>query len=757
MTFLLSATVAYFLPVLAKTIILVLTGIGFICSLLIAIFQKLKHEHKCGIIYVVLSFLLTFLAFCSSILYFNVYGNTYKSIYNNSYTVEATVTAKEYDKDHFSKYQINVSALDGEQKSHKSILLCEYSAALEVGDSIVVTATAQRPASDGIYDEKIALLSEGIFVLYTSYDDTSLIITDTDRIDVQNAFLSLNDSISNIFIRNIKGEAGNLSSALLLGNRHLLSDVTTRDFSRAGVSHILALSGLHMSIIMGAAMFILSRIVSNRKLLAVILSLCALFYLALTGFSVSATRSVLMLLIVYLGMMVKGVTDSLTSLSIAGVIIVFISPASILDPAFWMSFCATLGILVYVPPLNDELSDRIYLLRPALRFLFKPLKYCFIALCTGLFAILPLISVMCIFIKEMSLFSIISSAILSLPTAAIIILSLLFVPLHSVPYISTTISTAIKFISDFMLEYCAEISDMENVVVSLNYPFAAAAAILIGAALLYSLISNHKYQYTSLIPCAVCIALCIGCAAVYESINNDSVKISYVNASSQSDILVISNEREAIICDISNGSKTSYSEALAQVGNARATEIRAIFLTRYSHAHNATLFDVFASEKVREIWVPYPQNEDEFYKMQNLYEVAEKYGVDAFVYNDGVGVQILDKTVIDLYRNNIDRSAVPISLISIRTVSERLVYASPAFNESDIADRAETFFAKSKYAIFGNKGPKTKTHYTIVNGDRLEAIAFADEIRLAMFDGEQYYQDVGFFTVTDVMQFYLDK
>ena len=70
---------------------------------------------------------------------------------------------------------------------------------------------------------------------------------------------------------------------------------------------------------------------------------------------------------------------------------------------------------------------------------------------------------------------------------------------------------------------------------------------------------------------------------------------------------------------------------------------------------------------------------------------------------------------------------------------------------------AETFFAKSKYAIFGNKGPKTKTHYTIINGDRLDAIVFADDIRMAMFDGEEYYREVGFFTVPDVMEFYLDK
>ena len=165
---------------------------------------------------------------------------------------------------------------------------------------------------------------------------------------------------------------------------------------------------------------------------------------------------------------------------------------------------------------------------------------------------------------------------------------------------------------------------------------------------------------------------------------------------------------------------------------------------------------MFASEKVRQIWVPYPSDEDEYSKMVKLYEIAEKYGVKTFIYKDGDSIHLLDKTIIEAYRTEIERSAVPISLISIRTVTDRVVYASPAFNESDLADQAELFFDKSNYVIFGNKGPVSKTRYTIENDDRLEAIIFADDLRLALFESESYYH-VGFMTVKDKIDIYIDK
>ena len=349
-----------------------------------------------------------------------------------------------------------------------------------------------------------------------------------------------------------------------------------------------------MTIIMGVFMFILKKITSKTHLIAIILTAIAISYLLLTGMSISATRAVLMLLMVYISWLCFGTSDSLTSLSIAGAAILLISPGSVYDGGFWMSFAATFGILAFVQPLNNYFNECLSKYDNKFKRLIHKILYTIItAFATGMAALIPLVIVMCIFTKEIAFFSILSSVILSIPTAAIILLSLILLPFAQVPLVSDIIAWLIRLAATVMFDYCEFISLLENTVISINYPFAAIMAIILTIALLYSFASKKFNPLSSLIPFAICMLVFIGVAVTYESINADQIKVTYVNASSNSDMLVVSSEREAVICEVSNGSVTSYSKALAELKEVRATEIKAIILTRYTNSNVATLYQVF--------------------------------------------------------------------------------------------------------------------------------------------------------------------
>ncbi len=758
MLFLLSSIVGYFLPFLYKIIIMIVAGLILIVSVLLTILKQLDATKKYAFLCITICSSMILASTLSSFLYFNIQQNKYDEYYGNKLCIKATVTSEKYEQSSMGIYTVSVHEIGGEKTNHKATLECQYESALELGDSIQVLVMAQSPEeSGGRFNEKTSMLSDGMFISYISYEPDSLIITECGKVTVKTFFFSVNKRLSGMFTSNISGEAGRLSAAIFLGNKGLLSNTTARDFTRAGVSHILALSGTHMSIIMGAMMLLLKRITTKSKLIAVVLSVFALTYLAITGFSVSATRSVIMLLIVYLSILISGTYDSLTSLSVAGFLIVLISPGAVLDAGFWMSFAATLGILAYMPLFRDAFNRIMHSPRKWLNFALKILKPISLAVATGLSAFIPLICVMCIFIKELPLYSIVSSLVLSLPSSALILLSMLFLPVANIPFISTAIASAIIFISDTMIGYCDLISNMKGVVLSLNYPFAWIAAIVIGACIIYSLICKSKRVYKVFLPFALSLTLFFGAIWLYESQANDSVKVSYINASSTSDLLVVSCGQGATICDMSNGSKSSYHKILDELYESRITEIDSIVLTRYSYAHNATLSYIFSSEKVYEVWLPYPESLDEYYKMEALFEIAEKNGVNAYLYEYGEVLHTIDSVRIESLRESIDRSKVPLSLISIYTLSDRTVYASPAFNESEsLLQRAELFFSKSKYVVFGNKGPVTKIPYTIENTNKLQAVAFADEERVAYFDSTDIY-DLAFFIVPQKIDFYMDK
>ncbi len=736
MIFLTCSVLGYFISGIAKIILVAFAALALIFSLILVIFRYYSNSKRTYFLTLILSLVMIILAFSSSFIFFNYKQEKRSEYYDQEVTVDAVVLSEEYINSFSSGYTLSVKRINSINDHHKAKLECSYPAALKPGDRITLNAIAIEPQNtNGRFNEKENLLSKGIFIIYTSEKEDGLNITQyTDNEGIDSFFANLNYKISSILTQNIEGDAGKLSSALLLGNSDLLPDAITRDFRRAGASHILALSGMHMSLIMGAAMFLLKLIIRNRNIVAAILSVMAIFYLILTGSSVSATRSVIMLLIVYLSVLISGVPDSLTSLSLAGFIILLFSPGAVLDAAFWMSFASTMGIIIYVSPINlyfekwlSKYDDKFF------HNLYKILFSITSAVLTSLAALLPLIITMCIFTKEFSVFSILSSLVLSIPTAAIIILSLIFIPFYNVPYISSILTHIIQFMSDIMIDYCADISELENIVVSLNYPFAVFMSILLAMALLFSFISRRFNPFLSLVPFAICLLIFVGTTYTYESVNKDNVKISYINASSYSDMIVISNQRQAIICDISNGSKTSYEFALDEISEVRATEIKAIVLTRYTHQHNATLYDLFRKNIVRSVWVPHPENIDEYNKLETLYTFANDSNVKIYTYKRGNTIKIIDDVYIEHYTDYIERSSVPIDLIGIYTGAEHLTYVSPAFNESDLIDEAEYHLSRSQYVIFGNRGPKTKIPYEINNSEKLKAIVFADKTRAGFY------------------------
>lgn len=732
MLFLLTAVIGVFIPKEAKIAVILSVAFVFVSITAILLCKRAKPY---SILCVALSASMIVISMVSSYVFFSKREHL-KNYCETECTIEALVISERYSTANLDGYQILVNKLNGEKISHKAVLDCMYGSVLEPGDTFTAKVTAEQfDAVSGSYNEELSMLADNIFLSYTSNSSDTLLITDEDVFHISILFSKANAAVSRVFTANLDTESGELSSALLLGNKDILSDTVKRDFSRSGVSHILALSGLHMSVIMGAILLCLRKLNFDPKLSAVILMGCSVFYLFLTGCSVSAARSVIMLDFVYLATLVGRRADSLTSLSLAGFILTLISPGTVVDAGFWMSFSATLGLLVYMPSFNT-FTNQVERSFNRYKIIVKPLKAFATALAASIFALIPLIAVMCVFIKELSLYSIWSSAILALPTQLLLILSLLFLPFAKIPYLSALLATAITRISEFMISFCGDISDRQGVVLSLNYPFAALAAVILVVALAYSLIYKSKNIFRALAPFAAALCVFFIAISVYSADETDTVKLSYINASSQSDITVLSNDGEAVICDIGNGSKTSYQKALGELHEARVTEIKAILLTRYSHKHNSALAYVFANEKVRQIWVPYPENTDEYHLLVPLKQIAEQYGVEVRVYENDSDFKVFDTVRISVYRDRLSRSNVPVSVISFNSRSERIMYLSPAFNELEIPEHISMMMEKTEFFIFGNRGPVTKTEYTIPTDNDAELVVFADNIRAAYFNNE---------------------
>lgn len=150
-------------------------------------------------------------------------------------------------------------------------------------------------------------------------------------------------------------ESGILVSLTIGDKSHINSD--TRDsFSKAGTMHLMAVSGLHVSFIyafVSALFSFLGRGKKGRIMKLIVSSLFIWCYTALVGFSPSITRASVMATLYEISSITERDGSGLNSLSLSALIITLISPQSLFDLGFQLSFSAILSIIFVYPGLNN--------------------------------------------------------------------------------------------------------------------------------------------------------------------------------------------------------------------------------------------------------------------------------------------------------------------------------------------------------------------------------------------------------------------
>lgn len=154
------------------------------------------------------------------------------------------------------------------------------------------------------------------------------------------------------------GVAGT-AQALTVRERSALSGKTAADYRNAGLSHLLAISGLHLSILVLALRRMLAWLHLPKKPRECLALLLLVLYCVLTGFSPSVVRASVMLGFSMVGEMTLRRFDSLTTLFVALGILLLANPYALLSAGLQLSFLSCLGILL-VSPMARELEIRIF-------------------------------------------------------------------------------------------------------------------------------------------------------------------------------------------------------------------------------------------------------------------------------------------------------------------------------------------------------------------------------------------------------------
>ncbi len=248
-----------------------------------------------------------------------------------------------------------------------------------------------------------------------------------------------------IYRSQLSTSAKEFLNTALLGDTSDLTIETRETFSAAGLSHILALSGLHVGIILMIISLALwpFQALGHRKTIIAVKIILIWLYAGICGFSPSVTRAVIMATIYLTGKMLQRRTSSINSLCAAALIILVFDPASIESIGFQLSFAAVLSIILFADKINPIPRKHHF-------------AYCIATyICVSVSAMLGTAVIAVYYFHSMPVYFIIANVVAAIILPITISLSALMIIFQQTEFISSWICPIIDFLYN-ILERTAE-------------------------------------------------------------------------------------------------------------------------------------------------------------------------------------------------------------------------------------------------------------------------------------------------------------
>lgn len=591
--------------------------------------------------------------------FFDVYAHTYvkRSDEHSVGNITAAITEVRYESEDLSIYRIKLKNLDGEERIGDGLMTCDDGA---VGYSVgcMINFDGEFVPLSSVYGKyevsEKSLLADNIIFACKSVGKISVIGEDNGPAV---HFSKLRSELSSRLSLVLDGETAGFARAIILADRSGLGRIT-RNFSVIGVSHLLALSGLHLSIIIGGLSIILSAL-SVPKIPKVFLEVSfVVYFMYLTGFPYSVVRAGLMLIIFKLSQLIIRDHDSVTILFSAAGLILLANPHALFDVGFMLSFSATLGVVVMSSVSGVWLADVLGFDR------FKPhmkiLCGLFQALAVSLGASVFTLPIQWISFGKTSLLSVPATVILSIFIELslwmlILLFALMFFGLSDFYAAPAAFLHIFRSLSEQISDKMAAVAHP----VSLNYPFTLPIILLTLTWLAVMSVRKVKNRLLTLIPIAAAVLTFGICISAYNMYHADDIRILYSYDKSNETVVVISENRSMII-DFSSGSSNLMRKAVGDLGDRCFAEADTYLLSHYHAGHSKALKTLLENTSVERVYLPDPQTEDEKYIFDDISELCRKYSAEVCLIPENRTLSF-GKAEIRLFYEGEDESSCPVS------------------------------------------------------------------------------------------------
>lgn len=228
-------------------------------------------------------------------------------------------------------------------------------AAAHYGDRLTLEGPVRLPEPFDGFDYPAYLARRGIFASMTVDEGGGRLHPDVGGSPILRLGDRVRQSILRLLRETLGADAVGLAQGLLFGDRAALDEDVEDAFRRTGLMHVLAVSGLHLGIVLAGVWFMLRRARLRPLVAYPVVGVLVLLVLWIVGPRVSLIRASLLFaflclgsVLADLGLILRRSIDPLNGLAAAAVVILALRPTQLLDVGFQLSFAATAGILIVV-------------------------------------------------------------------------------------------------------------------------------------------------------------------------------------------------------------------------------------------------------------------------------------------------------------------------------------------------------------------------------------------------------------------------
>ncbi len=644
--------------------------------------------------------------------------------YNHETTIKACCVSVESRTSFNARYVVDTLTADG--KSTRMRLLLSTSGEVIAKGEIFTASVSMRPLSEDLsgYDEAGAYKGRGVWAAASTVEGSEVSVLE-EKDHLAFALASVSKAVTGRFDLTLSARGSAFFSAVFAGDRSYMSEGDIASVRRSGTSHLLAVSGMHFSVIMGMAYFFVSSLGLSVRSRYVLLSIGALAYAGFTGFSPPVVRSGIMLLLTYAAAVAGKRTDPLTSLLGAGALMLGVCPYYLLSPSFWLSFSATLGV-VMLSSVLEELFERRHkktisailsdtslgmierISRAAVTYASESLR----ALPSFLVGSVTVSIAASAFSMPFCILFYGSVSYAALP-AGIVLSGIVSAALVSAPAViafggALPVSAAASALGEAFFTTTRFFSSIDGVYANVDYPVTKAVLLLLLLAAL-SVMLVTKGKLIPLLLCAVGVMSVFGTAHIAESIEfaHDT---AIVRSTGESDVMLLRSDIGLIVADMGSDGVRDIDDCMAAAAQLKENDIGAYIFTSLNTRSANTARYLVQGSSVGCIYLPDYAALGTSVLANAVREEAQRAGVAVEVFRFGEEFSVGGYRMCVSELEYLDRSVR--ALYSVSAVSDEgsVLWMSGAYLEGE---KCASLKGKSyDRIVFGIYGPKYKKKLT---------------------------------------------